>query len=314
MTSKISILMPVKNGETFLPQAIKEIESNASIYDEIIIVDDGSQDRTSLLLRDWSRENSAVRVINNPKSGLVEALNLGIRESSNNWIARFDVDDRYKSDRLALQKRLITNTVAAIFCDYEFFSIKGKSLGSIPSPVYHQPSVMSLPFSQQTPHPGVMFNKTAVQSVGSYRTQDFPAEDISLWLRLARIGEIVSVPEILLNYRLSQNSISGQNRRLAKRLSYNLVNEIGINTEEILFCFETWRNFFELYSIQNLGAERSVLFYRNLMKAAQISRVSESQLVELREMRRYLKSDFRHGLAILDLAINKSKRQIYRSF
>lgn len=309
----VTVLMPVKDGETFLPMSIRDIESNVSKNDEIIVIDDGSRDSTGTILRNWARGNQNVRIINNPKSGLVEALNFGLGESSNDWIARFDVDDRYRVDRLSKQRNLISSSIGAIFCDYEFLSLNGRKLGRIPSPLIHQPSVISLPFSQQTPHPGVLYNRVAIQSVGGYRAKDFPAEDISLWLRLAKISKIVSVPETLLCYRLSLNSISAQNRKSAKNLTRLLVSEIGIQRENVLYCLESWSNILDLYSAQALGAERSVLFYRNLKSAAQEAGLAKSHYFELREMRNRVFSNLRNELAILNLGMNKVKRQIYRS-
>lgn len=310
--TNLSILMPVKNGEKFLPRIISSIEGNVLDNDEIIIIDDGSEDRTQTILLNWARENQKVRIIRNPKSGLVEALNLGVQESKFNWIARFDVDDRYTADRLALQRALISDSVTAIFCDYEFFSTEETRLGIIPSPIFHQPTVLSLHFSQQTPHPGVLFNRTAVQSVGGYRSSDFPAEDISLWLRLARIGNFVSVPQVLLQYRLSTTSITGQNWKSAKKLTQSLVSEIGINSADVRYCLESWREFLDLYAVQNLSAERSVLFYRNLKRASQVAFRSNSYRFELKKMRNRIFSDFGNNVALFKLFVEQSRRHIHR--
>jgi glycosyltransferase involved in cell wall biosynthesis len=256
--------------------------------------------------------NERVRVIRNPKPGLVEALNLGINEASNDWIARFDVDDGYRSDRLNLQRRLITNTRAAIFCDYQFISESGKNLGIIPSPIFPEPTALSLYFSQQTPHPGVIYNKRAVTSVGGYRKRDFPAEDISLWLRLAKVGELVSVPETLLNYRLSRISVSAQNRNIAKHLTKSLVSEIGVNENNVTKCLETWRDILKSYSKLTLGEERSILFYRNLRYAMKFMELTKDQEWEITQLRLAFLSDWADYWALAKLGIDKTKRHLYR--
>jgi glycosyltransferase involved in cell wall biosynthesis len=308
----ITVLMPVKNGEPFLNQAIQQIEENVKKDDEIIVVDDGSEDGTQLILKKWSKDNHKVRVLRNPKLGLVEALNLGIRESSNDWIARFDVDDGYRPERLGLQRSLITGQTAAIFSDYEFIAENGKNFGVIPSPMEHAPTTISLHFSQQTPHPGVLYNRRSIESVGGYRKSDFPAEDISLWLRLAKVGQLVSVPETLLSYRLSRNSVSAQNRKIAVSITRSVVSEIGVNPANALLCLDTWKEIGELYSVQKLGAQRTILFYRNLKKALVIAGLTKANEYELRKLRNLLFSDFKYSSAVLGLAKDRSMRQVYR--
>lgn len=310
--TNITVLMPVKNGEQFLHQAIQQIEENVKKDDEILVIDDRSEDGTQLILKKWSRDNHKVRVLRNRKSGLVEALNLGIRESSNDWIARFDVDDSYRPERLSLQRKLIAGQTAAIFSDYEFIADNGKNFGVIPSPIEHAPTAISLHFSQQTPHPGVLYNRRSIESVGGYRKSDFPAEDISLWLRLAKVGQLVSVPETLLSYCLSRNSVSAQNRKIAESITRYVVFEIGVNPANALLCLDTWKEIVDVYSIQKLGAQRTILFYRNLKKALVTAGLMKTNEHELRKLRNLLFSDFKYSSAVLGLAKDRSKRQMYR--
>ena len=178
--------MAVKNGAPFLENSLTQIKKNISTGDEVIIVNDGSVDSTIKILEKWKRKIENLRILDSRGLGLVYSLNLGIREASNEWIARFDVDDNYSDNRLAEQRTLIENNVAAIFCDYNFFDHSNKSLGFIPTGILPSATALSLISSQRTPHPGVIFSKTAAYAAGLYRSEDFPAEDISLWLRMAK--------------------------------------------------------------------------------------------------------------------------------
>jgi glycosyltransferase involved in cell wall biosynthesis len=261
---KISVLMSVRNGAQFLPNSIKDIESNVLEDDEILVINDGSSDGTQELLTSWSQINSQVRIITTEAVGFVNALNLGIKEASNNWIARFDVDDRYPSNRLSVQRALISDDIAAIFCDYSFWSESKETLGAIPGAISARATAVSLISSQRTPHPGVIFSKLAVTLAGGYREEDFPAEDISLWLRMAKIGELITTPQILLDYRISQTSISGSNRILSISKKKKLIEEIGIDKKSVEYCLKNWREIFREYDRVTMNAERKVLFYRDL--------------------------------------------------
>ena len=214
-SNALTVLLPVKNGEKYIHKSLECIVANASSEDEILIINDGSSDKSELILKSWAIKDSRINIINNHGRGLVNALNLGLNESNKNWIARFDVDDIYPNYRLQKQRSIIGKDVSAIFCDYSLWSSKIRNVGVIPSAVVSQAVSLSLINSQRTPHPGVLYNKEAVLSVGGYRNEDFPAEDLSLWLRLSKIGKLVSVPEILLNYRISKTSITGLRRQEA---------------------------------------------------------------------------------------------------
>jgi glycosyltransferase involved in cell wall biosynthesis len=81
--------MSIKNGEQFLPNSINDIEINISVGDEVLVIDDGSDDKTSSILNLWARRNAQVRILKNRGKGLVDSLNLGAKESINNWLVRF---------------------------------------------------------------------------------------------------------------------------------------------------------------------------------------------------------------------------------
>ena len=80
--STISIVMSVFNGECFLAEAIESIR-NQSISDfEFIIINDGSTDKTPSILASYERKDARIRIINQEKRGLVDALNCGCAVAS----------------------------------------------------------------------------------------------------------------------------------------------------------------------------------------------------------------------------------------
>jgi len=309
----VSILMSVRNGAKFLPSSIKDIESNVFQHDEILIIDDGSSDKTGELLATWARDNSQVRVISTKAAGFANALNLGITEAKNDWIARFDVDDRYPINRLSTQRSLISDEISAIFCDYQFWSEASRPLGVIPSAINASATAISLVSSQRTPHPGVMYNRNSVIEAGSYRNEDFPAEDISLWLRMAKSCMLISVPQILVNYRLSQSSMSGSNRGLGIEKTKRLIREIGIDQKSIENCLEDWQSIFKEYSRESLGVERKLLFHRDLKKSLQYSKKEFRNSHEMNSILFSLAKKRDALPALYNLAQGKILRRKYRN-
>ena len=259
----VTVLMPVKNGGAYLLSAIQNIEAMLSPLDEVVVIDDNSTDETPGMLRKWVDSNPQVRVMTNNGSGLVDALNMGISEARFEWIARVDVDDRYNPRRISVQKELIQNDVVAIFSDYELLYEGIHSLGKMHSAVFAPAVSVSLISSQRTAHPSVLFNRSAALSVGGYRKQDFPAEDLSLWLRVSRLGKLISSPEVLLHYRVGKNSISGTKRNEMQMMKQSHLRQIGINPIDINAFEEQYFELFAMYEDLHGATTRRILLFRD---------------------------------------------------
>jgi glycosyltransferase involved in cell wall biosynthesis len=264
MTLNITLLLPVKNGQLYIQQSILNLSQIAGLEDEILVIDDGSTDETFALVKKFSQTDRRIRLIKNSNPGLVNALNLGVKESTNEWIARCDVDDHYSEDRISLQKTYIKPEVSAIFTDYKFVGSDSSELGIMPGAVNAHAVSLSLAKSQRTAHPSVMFRKTAVNDVGGYRIQDFPTEDLSLWLRMAKGGQLISVPKVLLSYRLSKGSVSGTKRKLIQIKSKEIISKIGINNTDYIFVKENLEDIFIEYDNLPFHSRRKLLLLREL--------------------------------------------------
>ena len=260
----ISGVLPVYNGEKFIDASLPFILKNLKDNDELVIINNGSTDNSNSKLEKWAHSDSRINLITSKTSGLVNALNLGILECCNNWVARFDIDDNYETDRLKHQRASLNENTVAIFTDYDFFSDSCNYLGNIPSAIDANAVSVSLISSQRTAHPSILFNKEAVINAGGYREIDFPAEDLSLWLRMSRLGDLVSVPKTLLHYRLSADSITGKRRVESKEMTRKLLTEIGINQRNILGLIENFETVQQLYTQHNYTRERELLMLRDL--------------------------------------------------
>ena len=307
----VTALMPVKNGMSFINSAKQHLSNNCRASDEILVIDDNSTDGTFHELQRWTAEDSRVRVISNNGQGLVSALNLGLIESTHAWIARFDVDDKYTDNRIVQQASLINSETVAIFSDYEIWRPDGVSLGKIPSPVDSDAVKISLINSRRTPHPSVLFSKVAVLEVGGYRTEDFPAEDLSLWLRLSRVGKLVSAPQVLLDYRLGKDSITGQKRAQIIRKSSDLLHGIGVYKEAVRSGFQRVDEILDSYESLNLCEERQILFLQELSKAMEYSGWDRKRTILNKLMGRL---DREMVAAALSISIGTTKRRIFRKF
>jgi glycosyltransferase involved in cell wall biosynthesis len=275
MESRLTALMPVKNGAVFLKESLPALQLSCKAIDEILIIDDFSDDNTAQIVQDAAKTDGRIRLLHNSNPGIVEALNLGLSEASNEWIARFDVDDKYEISRLDEQRVCISSNVIGVFSDYDFFCEDLPYLGTIPSAIDSDAVAISLISSQRTAHPSILFNRRSVLDVGGYKNEDFPAEDLSLWLRMSRVGELISIPKVLLHYRLSAGSVTGTKRQASILKTNSLIQSIGINPLNVEKVSSKLEQIFEVYKSESFHNERETLLIRDLVTILRTHKLPE---------------------------------------
>ena len=306
----ITALLPVKNGERYLSRLIPRITKMLNDCDDLIIVNDGSSDNSVDIINDFISADSRIKLINTEGIGLVNALNLGISLSSKTWVARFDVDDEYPENRLFEQRKLINESVAVIFSDYQIVTANKIKLGRVYSAVLPNASMLSLISSQRTAHPVALIRRSYLIESGSYQTQDFPAEDLALWLRLSHFGEVISSSCLLLFYQLSRGSISAKNRQLQ-----------SLKRTRILQDYKEWsiwrdRNV-ETFSEQILNYKSLPFGYHRIFLHLRDFRVLQKTIgikTPITPLLRILgyKTLFKIFLPALTISVSVLQRRIYR--
>ena len=89
----ISIIVPCYNVEPYLKECLDSLINQTYKNIEIIIINDGSTDKTKEIIDTYSRKHDIIHVIHQDNAGLSEARNVGIKESSGQFIALVDSDD-----------------------------------------------------------------------------------------------------------------------------------------------------------------------------------------------------------------------------
>lgn len=116
MEKKISVIVPVYNTEKYLKQCIESILNSTYRNFEIILVNDGSTDRSEKICRYYSKKDPRVKVLNQEHSGVSTARNKGIDSSEGEWIVFVDSDDRISRGFLeAIMERECQNQALLIF-------------------------------------------------------------------------------------------------------------------------------------------------------------------------------------------------------
>lgn len=209
---EISVLMPVFNAAQYLEHAVRSILRQSFANFELIAVDDGSTDGSKRILDRLAAEDSRVRVISRPNTGIVGALNDAVKAARAEFLARMDADDEAHPDRFARQiARLRAEPeLVALGSSVVFMDAEGNSVQPCPRALTHAEIERDLLLGDGGAliHPAIMLRATAVQALSGYRTQSQYLEDFDLYLRLAQIGKLANLPEPLLRYRIHPQSIN----------------------------------------------------------------------------------------------------------
>jgi glycosyltransferase involved in cell wall biosynthesis len=267
-----SVLLPIYNGSQFIESSINSILESMREIDELVMVNDGSDDISKKELKKLEKKDLRIKIINKSHSGLVKTLNYGIKHCENELIARADIDDKYSPKRVFEQvKFMATNpNCAAVFSDYQILSAEGRDLGVIPTSISPLLTQFSLLNPQRTPHPSVMFRKTAVTGLGGYRSEDFPAEDLSLWINLSKSFEIATIPVTLLYYTLHKANITSKYQKQMINNTSSLL-EGFVRTLSIEAILDEAEETFEVYNSTTHSISRKILFHRDLSKYLKMS-------------------------------------------
>lgn len=107
----ISIIVPVYNSEMYLQQCIESIINQSETDYELLLIDDGSTDRSGKLCDKYSNNNDKVKVVHTKNRGVSSARNLGLRMARGDWIFFLDSDDVMENDILKEIRNYIVNNI-----------------------------------------------------------------------------------------------------------------------------------------------------------------------------------------------------------
>jgi len=212
----VSVLLPVYNGGRYLKAAIKSILSQTLADFELIIVNDGSTDRTREIIERF--QDSRIVAFHRDNHGLAASLNFGLQVARTPFVARMDADDLCLPDRLETQVAEIESQpdIAALGGHAVIIDDEGRNTAQVCTPPENHEDILKgiLELRGDTfLHPTTILRKDTVLAVGGYNERFFVSQDIDLWLRLGAVARLGSLPRVVLKFRQHQDSISRSRRR-----------------------------------------------------------------------------------------------------
>jgi glycosyltransferase involved in cell wall biosynthesis len=211
----VSVLMAVYNTQRYVAQAIESILKQTFTDFELILIDDGSTDRSLQILQHYAAQDARIRLTSRENRGIPKTRNEMLAQAEGEFIAILDSDDVALPDRLARQVEFLQQRPEVVWVGgaFELIDDRGHLLIRIALPESNQ-QIRSLLADGQISflHPTAMLRRAAAVAVGGYDEELPLAEDLDLWLRLSEVGELANLAETVVQYRLHPNSICTRNQ------------------------------------------------------------------------------------------------------
>jgi len=224
---RISVLMSVYNQEQYIAASVRSILEQSYSHFELLIIDDGSTDRTPDILQQLARLDSRVMVWQQSNEGLTASLNKLIERAQGDMLARLDGDDIAYPNRLERQVDYLSRypMVGVVSCWTQVVNIRDRAMFCLCCPDNHE-QISALLNAGYNPivHSSVMIRRELlVEQTIRYRLHYL--QDFDLWLRLLGQTRFGAVQELLLVSRDHTQRMSARNQSVRLRV-HKLIEEM----------------------------------------------------------------------------------------
>ncbi|MEB3337453.1 MAG: glycosyltransferase family 2 protein, partial [Leptolyngbyaceae bacterium] len=222
---KVSVIIPVYGAEKYIVKAVKSVLNQTYQNFELLIIDDGSPDRSIEICRQFL--DPRIKILSQENRGIASARNLGIRHATGEYIALLDADDFWTPDKLIKHVKHLENSpwVGVSFCRsalidendtplgiYQFTKLTNITLLDLlcRTPIGNG----SVPVIRRAVLDDIQFLISTDQGTEvCYFNPDLKlqaSEDVECWLRIALhpYWKIEGIPDALTCYRVNSKGLS----------------------------------------------------------------------------------------------------------
>lgn len=222
----VSVIIPAYNAERFIEKTLKSVIAQTYHNLEVIVVDDGSQDRTAEIVQSIAQLDGRIRLLQQPNAGVAAARNLGIQNSKGEFIAPIDADDIWYPPNIEKQVKCMIYSDFSVGLVYSWsVDINEDDCLTGGFHASEQKGKVYLPLLCHNfigNGSAVLIRKTCLEKVGGYNNEQLKdehshgSEDWELYLRIAECYQFGVVPEFLIGYRKTSLSTSYKDISMVK--------------------------------------------------------------------------------------------------
>ena len=216
MCELISIITPTYNCGKFIGRTIESVQNQGYTNWEMIIVDDCSKDETKDVVEKYAKEDSRIKYhLLETNSGAAVARTTAMELANGKYMAFLDSDDIWKKDKLERQLSYMKENDISFCCTaYEQIDEDDNKLGKVIKTIKrtsYNRLLLDCPVGNST----VMYS---VEKMGNFKVPNIrKRNDDALWLQMLKKEKyIYGMPDILMEYRIRENSISSNKFNLIK--------------------------------------------------------------------------------------------------
>lgn len=227
----ISVIIPLFNKENFIENTLKSVFAQTFSDFEIVIIDDGSTDNSTKIVKSFSDNRIFYHFTEN--RGVSAARNLGIEKSQGKYISFLDADDIWKADFLETMHSLLTaypdekvfSSAIEIEIGTKIFPAEYSipKNGSIQIVNYFEASLLQSAIFTS----GAVFEKAVFEKAGNFDILLKTEEDIDQWIRIGLEFPIVFCWKIGVKYTQDETGLSRSLKNIAQKTDFSKYSEIA---------------------------------------------------------------------------------------
>lgn len=256
---KVSILLPTYNGSAYIRSAIKSVLLQSYLDWELLVLDDGSNDNTEIIVKEYTEDDSRIIFLkNNTNLGIQKTLNIGLKEAKGEYIARIDDDDEWlNNDKLLNQVEFLDNNKDHVMVGTGVVVVDDKNVEQYRYllPIQNKEIRAKILAKNCFAHSSVMFRKDGALNVNGYDESNDTrhVEDYDLWLKLGTLGCLANLPSYSVKLTHREGSIS----------SINKVEQF----KKIIRIINKYKNLYPNYFKAMLRARARLIIYGFIIKS-----------------------------------------------
>jgi glycosyltransferase involved in cell wall biosynthesis len=205
-------MMPLYNKQEYVAAAIRSVLTQTFTRFELIIIDDGSTDRSAQIAEQMCRDDSRVRIIRQANAGVAKVRHRGLTEARGEFVANLDPDDIALPGWLAAEYEYLREHPECVLVGCRQLRIcpMGLDLGESQPPALHE-EIERILLSGRGDALGQtcsMMRRSVALEAGSYNTSGNYDDDLDLFLRMALRGRLANLQDVHVRYRQHAGSLT----------------------------------------------------------------------------------------------------------
>lgn len=300
--NKISVVLPVYNGEKYVGNAIESILKQTYKNIEIIIVNDSSTDNTMEIIKKYAMNDTRISIYSNEvNQKLPKTLNIGFARATGDFLTWTSDDNRYHPMAFSKMAQILDTRedIDLVYTDFSIVDMNGNLIEEIkeeePDEIRFKDNIGAC----------FLYRRSLADKVGEYNPDTFLAEDYDFFIRCYKYGRFYHIPENLYDYGRHDGNLSATKKTSIAHQAFRVMNMhfdfllSKCHTQE-----EKNRFFYELLNLLKESDERERIRRQYYKLDAEFARI-DKRAQRNQSLARIKKSSFKLLQRLILLRKNK---------